>query len=519
MDDNGPRPAHALQDDVDLILQIGLQINAEHDVERLLDVTVQAIKNSLKHSYCAILLKEGADLVIRAVTQYPEAIIGSRIPLGKGISGRCALSRVESLIPDLSKNPHYVHFGTEVFRSELDIPIMFRGKVLGVLNTQSTVVNAFGDRDLQTLKILATQIGVALHNASIRNQLELVQDIGLQLVTIVRAEELFPWIVRQIQQRLHHDSCAILRVDGSHLVLEASTGGYAQDLVGMRIPFGQGITGRCAVEQRVINVGDVRSDPGYITSGVEGVRSEIAAPIVFDGQLHGVLTIENGAENAFDDDDVRLLSTLGAQVAVGLHQASMFAEAERMAVTDALTGLYNYRYFYERLHSEMARSARYGHPLSLLMIDLDYFKRVNDRYGHLKGDEVLREVARTVRKNIRRYDEPTTVKITDIDIATRYGGEEFIIIMPETGAAGAAIAAERLRAAIEAEVGQAAGLIGENGQTWNVTGSFGVAAFEKGLGPQGLIKRADDAVYQAKHAGRNRVVVAPGGATSEEPPE
>ena len=508
MNDDRSRPAHPLHDDVDLILQIGLQISAEHDVARLLDVTVRAIKESLGYSYCAILLKEGTDLVIRAVTHYPDAIIGSRIPLGKGITGRCALSKVESLIPDVRQCPHYMHIGDEVFLSELDIPIIFRGKVLGVLNTQSTVTNAFGDSDLRTMKILATQLGVALHNAHIRNQLELVQDIGIQLVTIAKAAELFPWIVGQIQQRLHHDSCAILRVDGNELVLEASTGGYAQDLVGMRIRFGQGITGRCAAEKRVINVGDVRSDPGYITSGVEGARSEIAAPILFEGRLHGVLTIESGAEDIFDDDDVRLLSTLGAQVAVGLHQAQMFAESERMAVTDALTGLYNYRYFHERLHAETARSARYGHPLSLVMIDLDYFKQVNDRFGHLKGDEVLREVARTVRGNIRRFDEPMSVKYVDIDIASRYGGEEFIVIMPETGIKGAAVAAERLRAAIEADVGQATGLVGENGQTMNVTGSFGVATFEKGLGPEGLVKLADDAVYKAKHAGRNRVVVA-----------
>ena len=508
MDEQAPGRAQTPQDDVKLILQIGLQISAEHDVDKLLHVTVNAIKDSLGYSYCAVLLKEGTDLVIRAVTQYPDAIIGKRIPVGKGISGRSAATRQEALVPDLSKNPHYVHFGDDVFRSEVDVPIIFRGKVLGVLNTQSTVLNAFGDRDLQTLRILATQIGVALHNAHIRNQLELVQDIGLQLVTIVRAEELFPWIVRQIQQRLHHDSCAILRSEGQFLVLEASTGGYAKDLVGMRIPFGQGITGRCAAEKRVINVGDVRSDPGYITSGVESVRSEIASPILFDDRLHGVLTVESSAPDAFDDDDVKLLSTLSAQIAVGLHQAQMFAEAERMAVTDALTGLYNYRYFYERLHSEMARSARYGHPLTIVMVDLDYFKEVNDRFGHLKGDDVLREVARTIKKNTRRFDESIAIKQSDIDIASRYGGEEFIVIMPETGFSGAGVAAERLRMAIEAEVGKASGLVDEKGQPYKVTGSFGVAVFEKGLGPEGLIKRADDAVYAAKHGGRNRVAMA-----------
>jgi two-component system cell cycle response regulator len=121
---------------------------------------------------------------------------------------------------------------------------------------------------------------------------------------------------------------------------------------------------------------------------------------------------------------------------------------------------------------------------------------------------VLREVARTIRKKTRSYDEPATVKHVDIDISSRYGGEEFIVIMPETDDAGAAVAAERLRGAIEAEVGRNTGLVGEHGQTESITGSFGIARFQIGLGPEGLIKRADDAVYQAKRAGKNRVVVA-----------
>ncbi len=510
MDHNAPPRARALQDHVELVLEIGLKVNAEHDLDRLLQLTVQAVKERLNYAHCAILLKEGTDLVIRAVTEYPETILGKHIPIGVGLTGRCAQRKAEALVPDVRHHPDYMHLGDQVFGSELDVPIVFRGKLLGVLNTQGPETNAFDARDVHTLKILGTQLGVALYNAQVRNQLELVQDIGLQLATIVKTEELFPWIVGQIQQRLHHESCGILRVEDDCLVLQASTGGLAQDPVGMQIPFGQGITGRCAVENKVINVGNVRSDAGYIASGVEGARSEIAVPVRFEDELLGVLTIESRDEDAFDDDDVRLLSTLSAHVAVCLHQARALAESELMAVTDGLTGLYNHRYFHERLRGEMARCTRYSRPLSLVMIDLDDFKAINDRFGHLRGDEVLREVARRIKMNIRGSEATGTTKRADVDIASRYGGEEFIIIMPEAPAAGAAIAAQRLRTVFEAEVGRTVGLTDDDGQPWKVTGSFGVAGFAPGLEPDNFIRRADEAVYEAKRAGKNRVLVAEG---------
>ncbi len=508
MSDFGPSRTRTQRDHIELVLEIGQRVNGEHDLDRLLQLTVQAVKDRLGYPSCAILLAEGTDLVIRAVTEYPEAIVGHRIPVGVGITGRCAQHRSEVLVTDVSQCPDYLHLGDRAFGSELDIPLIFRGKLLGVLNTQGTGTNAFDDRDVHTLKILGTQIGVALHNAQIRTQLELVQDIGLQLATIVRTDELFPWIVTQVQERLHHDSCAILQADGSRLVLAASTGGLAKDPVGMQIAFGEGITGRCAAEKRVVNVGNVRTDAGYIPSGVAEACSEIALPICFGDELLGVLTIESGVENAFDDDDVRLLSTLGAHAAVCLHQARVFTEFERMAVTDGLTGLYNYRYFHDRLRGEIARCTRYGHALSIVMVDLDNFKAINDRFGHLAGDEVLREVARQIKRNIRGSEARAAMRRADVDIASRYGGEEFIIIMPEALAEGAAVAAERLRSVFEAEVAPTVGLFDEQHEPWKVTGSFGVAGFVPGMEPEAFIRRADEAVYRAKHSGKNRVVVA-----------
>ncbi len=256
----------------------------------------------------------------------------------------------------------------------------------------------------------------------------------------------------------------------------------------------------------MINVADVRLDAEYIPSGIQDIRSEIACPVIAGDKLLGVLTVESRDINAFGEDDVRLLSILALQVAVGMRNARLYAEIEKLAVTDPLTGLYNYRYFYQRLGAEIARSQRYRHPLSVIMIDLDDFKKINDSYGHLSGDRVLREAALAFRQNIRRYDEPMVLKGSDLDVISRYGGEEFIIIQPDTPLEGALVCAERLREILEASVAQKAGLPYEKNSPQRVTGSFGVTAFEAGETLDSMIKRADTAMYLAKDQGKNRVL-------------
>ncbi len=489
-----------------LLHEIATQINGELNLDKLLLLIVQRVQAILGFSYCAILLKEGRELVIRAVTEYPDEIIGRKIPLGQGISGRCALSRKEMLVADLSLCDHYIHLGDSVFRSELDIPIVFHDSLLGVLNIQSRRRNAFSQRDIEFLRMMSCQIGVALHNSLTLTQMQLLQDIGLKLVSIAKPDALFPLIVADARQRLHYDSCAILEVRHRHLEFKASSGEFPKELIGLKIPLGQGITGRCALEQRVINIGDVRQDPGYIASGISDVRSEIACPVIANGELLGVLTVESCSENAFGEDDVRLLNILSLQVAVGMRNARMYAEIENLAVTDPLTGLYNQRYFYQRLGAEIARSQRYGHPLSLVMIDLDDFKKVNDSCGHLFGDRVLREAARATRANIRRYDETMVLKGGEIDIVSRYGGEEFIIIQPDTNLEGALVCAERLRRIVAEQVGPNSGLPHCSGGPERLTASIGVAAYRSGEDIEALIKRTDMAMYRAKKSGKNRVV-------------
>jgi diguanylate cyclase (GGDEF)-like protein len=491
-----------------LLHEIGAQISAELELGRLLRMVVESVKVSLGFSYCAILLKEGGDLVIRAVSEYPEEILGQRIPLGQGNSGRCAQMAKEIVVPDLTLCGHYIHFGDSVFRSEIDVPIIFHGTLLGVLNLQSTQPNAFSPRDVRFVKLLSLQIGVALHHSLVLSQMQLVQDIGLKLVSLAKPDALFALIVADVRQRLHYDSCAILEVQDGHLVFMASSGDFPQELVGFKIAFGQGITGRCVQERRVINVGDVRRDPEYIASGIAGIRSEIACPVLADGELLGVLTVESRNEDAFGADDVRLLSILSLQVAVGIRNARLYAEIEKLSVTDPLTGLYNFRYFHQRLAAELARSQRYHHPLSLIMLDLDDFKKINDHFGHLFGDRVLRESALAIRRNIRCYDEPLVLKGGELDIISRYGGEEFIIIQPDTGEEGALVCAERLRKILAERVSALVGMPVSPLGPQRITGSFGVASYRQGDSVEELIKRADQAMYRAKEQGKNQVIAA-----------
>jgi diguanylate cyclase (GGDEF)-like protein len=167
-------------------------------------------------------------------------------------------------------------------------------------------------------------------------------------------------------------------------------------------------------------------------------------------------------------------------------------QLQRLAVTDGLTGLYNHRYFRDRLESEFERARRYMVPLSCLIMDIDNFKKVNDTFGHLQGDSILREIAARTLQTVRKSD-----------IVARYGGEEFVVIMPQTGAEGAKAYADRICREISEGTFEGMPTPGA------VTVSVGVAVFDpdRMFDCEALIRVADGALYRAKHEGKNRVIV------------
>jgi len=247
---------------------------------------------------------------------------------------------------------------------------------------------------------------------------------------------------------------------------------------------GEGIAGRVFQSGKPMVVDKAGEDDLFIEPDTSFVRSIVCIPMLVYSDVIGVINVTNKLDDCgFTDEDVELLKAVADQAAVAINKAQLW----EMAVTDSLTGLYVRRYFMVKLQEELHRAERYNKTLSIVMADLDNFKRINDSYGHTAGDRVLKAVGHFFQNNIR-----------DVDIIARYGGEEFVILLPEADKDEAYTVSERLRYSLERL---------KVGDLPELTMSLGIACFpEDGENLDRLIKQADAALYAAKQTGRNKVV-------------
>lgn len=219
-------------------------------------------------------------------------------------------------------------------------------------------------------------------------------------------------------------------------------------------------------------------------------------PLVNENRILGcIVTKSMGAD--ITENDINYLEQIAKQSSATINRANVYAEILKHATLDALTGFYNRRQLEERIKQETAKAKRQKTPLCAIMIDIDFFKRINDQYGHTAGDLVLKTVSKTMRSQLREYD-----------IAGRYGGEEFAILLPFTKTDEAVMVAERLRQAVENKIIDLSKVNQEiANKNINATISLGIYQFKTTDAPQDLLKKADEALYQAKETGRNKVVI------------
>ncbi|HKE86224.1 MAG TPA: sensor domain-containing diguanylate cyclase [Vicinamibacterales bacterium] len=305
-------------------------------------------------------------------------------------------------------------------------------------------------------------------------------------------EAVLQHVVQAVPSRMA--SLAVAAPDGELSIV--ATYGYPRALVEhLRIAPGTGVIGSVYQSRAPLVVPDVTATAAGLDRRRTRYRTNSFAvvPIIAGGEVLGVVSLTDRlAPGPYTPDDVAAIRTLLAPVALALGRERVWREAQayaQAAVIDPVSGLFNRRYFQARLEEELHRAIRQSTSVALLMVDLDGFKSINDRFGHVAGDMVIRDISEILRRSVRIFD-----------VCTRFGGEEFAVMMPGGTAESAGTIAERIRQRVETYQRSESELA-----TLHVTASIGVAVSPPGVTARDLIERADRALYHAKRAGKNRV--------------
>src|SRR3989440_5913037 len=333
------------------------------------------------------------------------------------------------------------------------------------------------------------------------DELAVLNEIGKALTSSLDIGEVMHVILAKVSELLKPTNWSLLLKDHAtgELYFHAAVGEGSDCLLGMRLQPGEGIAGWVAQHTQPLLVPNAHADPRFASRFDKASRfhtkSILCVPLTFKDRTLGVIELVNGPrDGAFHEEDLRILSTVAEFSAIAIENARNFHKVQELTVLDDHTGLFNSRHMKRQLESEVVRATRFGHPVSLIFFDLDHFKQVNDTHGHQAGSRVLAEIGRLLLGTLRSTDVPV-----------RYGGDEFVILLPETSKDQAMECAKRLRG----EISRWKFLADETYGPLQITASLGVASFpDDARLPEDLLRRADDAMYRVKAERRDGVAAA-----------
>jgi len=333
-----------------------------------------------------------------------------------------------------------------------------------------------------------------------KGKLETMLQIGRAMSSILNLDELAKFIVEKIADVLKAKNCSLMLIDENDDILTIKAAIGLDDVIikSTRIKLGQSISGWVAKEGEPVLVTDIENDLKFARANLPKyqTKSLLCIPLKVKDSILGVINVADkdveDEDNIFTGEDLRFLAVVCNYAAIAIENAQLYGAVKNLARTDGLTTLFNHRYFQTHLNQEVARVQRYPRPLSLIMFDIDSFKKFNDTYGHPMGDMVLSQIAKAIKKNVRK-----------VDIPCRYGGEEFAIILPETKIKECAVVAEKIRKSVEdLKFDTEKGL-----RKKKMTISGGVADFQPGMTKEELVRYADEMLYKAKSEGKNKICV------------
>ena len=439
-----------------------------------------------------------------------------RTRLGEGVTGWVAQHGEPLLIDDANRDPRGVTIaGTDdIDESMLVVPMRYDAATVGVIALSKLGLGGFDVDDQRLLTILADHAATALETArlltrsqDLARELRRLLDMSGELSESLDPRQVANLMAGHLARAMGVDECAISYWDRASGRVE-SLGYFPTLRLEEMEPYFEvaGFPETMRVLERgvtvIVDAEDPMADPAEVMLlRRDGIRMLVMLPLVAKGQAIGLVELFSRAAVRWDAQQLEVARTMANEAAMALENARLYEDARRRADRDPLTGFFNHRFLHERMGEEVVRAQRNKRPLSVLMLDLDDFKLVNDTFGHLFGDRVLTWAAELIRATLRASDVPA-----------RYGGDEFAVILPETDADEAERAAERIRDAFRDQP-----FIGEQRGPVPIAASIGAATFPAdGRTATELIASADRALYRVKRDGRVGRTTGPDAATGSD---
>ncbi len=509
--------AQTRADQLSLLAEVGGLLTVVSGEEDTLQLVTGKLLSAIRCYLVFITLAEPAEnrlLLAGAAAQTEELaaqLRGRTLPLEGSLCLEVMRGGQPLHLPQPAASPQLNSLTRELFAAHrindlLAVPLVVRDDPIGVLYLARREPYDYSPEELAALTVLAGQAATAVQNsrlyASLGSYLAdilALQEVGSKILHLERDTDLHRLIVESVRERLSASLVALdvvlpgretltcVECQGERAaLLEHPSGGGAPP--GSPLAF-------LALEGQSLVLDPV--DPDRFPDsrlGLLDVRRAMVVPLLSRKKVVGALTVYRGPqEPPFTQREKQTIALFANYAGIGLENARLFRETRRLAITDELTGLYNYRFVMDCLERELKRAERRTSPLGLLLLDLDHFKRINDNFGHQIGDRCLQSFAQHLRAFLRSSDLPA-----------RYGGEEFVVILPDTDLEGAQALAQKLCVAT-----RTLELPGPEEQPLGLTVSIGVAAFpECGEDLHALLRTADAALYRAKRQGRDCISVA-----------
>jgi diguanylate cyclase (GGDEF)-like protein len=425
-----------------------------------------------------------------------------RTKIGVGFTGWVAAHGTPLLVPDANADPRGLQIdGTDrIDESMLAVPMRHDDEVVGVITLSKLGLNQFDEDDVQVLSILADQAATTLESArllsrteSLANELRRLLDMSQELTQTLDPRTVGTVLARHLTLALEVDTCMISTWDvaGDRIISLGEFPDHGTITAHPTYDLAEYPETRRVLEQQatvMIDVEDPSADQAEVAVlREEGSRMLAMIPLIAKGQSVGLVELTSEGYIDFNPGRMALARTMANEAAMALENARLYDSARSLADRDPLTGFFNHRFLYERLGEEIVRARRARQPLSLLLLDVDDFKLVNDTFGHQFGDRCLVALGEVIRSTLRASDVPA-----------RYGGDEFAVILPDTSEEAARSAADRIEEALQRNP-----VVADGRGPVPVGVSIGVASLSATIRtPTELVEMADARMYAAKLAGR-----------------